>query len=165
MCMAVLLWRLTLKRADNPELAFSYIAWIFISHIMVNSLLSVILPFIDIYGHIKQPLRKIKIKQNRPIPPSYRLKSFTIIQSASGKHYVPVLFEHEAQIRQIEPGGALGATVDCRCRLFHKPLFQKQGLSCLLYSNNIYSSSRCVFGFSWCSPASKLLFQHAFRFN
>jgi len=32
---------------------------------MVNSLFSVIIPFIDIYGHIKQPLRRVCVGERK----------------------------------------------------------------------------------------------------
>ncbi len=40
----------------------------------------------------------VKIKQHRQIPDNYKLKSVTVSQSSSGKYYVSVLFEYEADI-------------------------------------------------------------------
>ena len=49
--------------------------------------------------YIRLPkLGNVKLKQHRHIPESYKLKSVTVSQSASGKYYVSVLFEYEDTI-------------------------------------------------------------------
>lgn len=49
--------------------------------------------------YIRLPkLDKVRVKQHRHIPESYKLKSVTISQSASGKYYASVLFEYEDTI-------------------------------------------------------------------
>ncbi len=60
-------------------------------------------------GYIKLPKAGlVKIKQHRPIPTDYTLKSVTVSQSSSGKYYVSVLFEYENQVYQIKPQTFLG---------------------------------------------------------
>ena len=48
------------------------------------------------------------MKQHRPIPLDYKLKSVTINQTPSGKYYASVLFEYENQVQEIEPQTFLG---------------------------------------------------------
>jgi len=40
------------------------------------------------------------LKQHRPIPENYKLKSVTISQTPSGKYYASILFEYENQVRE-----------------------------------------------------------------
>lgn len=49
-------------------------------------------------GYLKLPKAgKVRIKQHRPVPSGYRLKSVTVSQAPSGKYYASVLFEHESK--------------------------------------------------------------------
>lgn len=50
----------------------------------------------------------LKIKQHRNIPNNYRLKSVTVSQTPSGKYYVSILFEYDADIQKIIPRNYLG---------------------------------------------------------
>ena len=60
-------------------------------------------------GYIKLPkVGYVKLKQHRQIPETYKLKSATVSQSASGKYYVSVLFEYENQVQQSELHNFLG---------------------------------------------------------
>ena len=60
-------------------------------------------------GYIKLPkIGRVKMKQHRPIPLDYKLKSVTINQTPSGKYYASVLFEYENQVQEIEPQTFLG---------------------------------------------------------
>jgi len=50
--------------------------------------------------HIRLPkLGNVRVKQHRPIPKNYTLKSVTVSQSASGNYHVSVLFEYETNVR------------------------------------------------------------------
>ena len=52
-------------------------------------------------GHIRLPkIGFVKMKQHRPIPFDYKLKSVTVSQAPSGKYYVSILFEYENQVQQ-----------------------------------------------------------------
>ena len=42
----------------------------------------------------------VKMKQHRPIPEDYKLKSVTVSMTPSGKYYVSILFEYENQVAQ-----------------------------------------------------------------
>ena len=60
-------------------------------------------------GYIKLPkIGRVKMKQHRPIPVDYKLKSVTINQTPSGKYYASILFEYENQVQKIEPQTFLG---------------------------------------------------------
>lgn len=51
-------------------------------------------------GYIKLPkIGLVKLKQHRPVPSDYKLKSVTISQTPSGKYYASVLFEYENQVQ------------------------------------------------------------------
>lgn len=47
-------------------------------------------------------LGKVRIKQHRPIPNDYKLKSCTISQTPTGKYFAAILFKYEEQI-QLKP--------------------------------------------------------------
>ena len=49
-----------------------------------------------------------KIKQHRPVPGDWTLKSVTVKQVPSGKYFVSILFEYESQVREKEPEKVLG---------------------------------------------------------
>ena len=60
-------------------------------------------------GKIKLPkLGLVKIKQHRPVPEDWTLKSVTVKQVPSGKYFVSILFEYESQVREKEPEKVLG---------------------------------------------------------
>ena len=60
-------------------------------------------------GKIKLPkLGLVKIKQHRPVPEEWTLKSVTVKQVPSGKYFVSILFEYESQVREKEPEKVLG---------------------------------------------------------
>ncbi len=60
-------------------------------------------------GHIRLPKTGfVKMKQHRPVPSDYRLKSVTVSQDPSGKYYVSILFEYENQVQQQPPTTFLG---------------------------------------------------------
>lgn len=60
-------------------------------------------------GYIKLPkVGFVKIKQHRPIPENYSLKSVTVSQTPSGKYLVSILFEYENQVQDIIPQTFLG---------------------------------------------------------
>lgn len=60
-------------------------------------------------GFLKLPkVGLVKLKQHRPIPPDYKLKSVTISQTPSGKYYASILFEYENQIQEQELHNFLG---------------------------------------------------------
>lgn len=61
-------------------------------------------------GNIRLPkLGLVRMKQHRPIPEDWNLKSATISQSASGKYYVSLLFEYENQVlEQNDTNKAIG---------------------------------------------------------
>lgn len=47
-------------------------------------------------GQLKLPkLKKVKVKQHRNIPESYRLKSVTVSREPSGKYYASLLYEYD----------------------------------------------------------------------
>lgn len=50
----------------------------------------------------------VKIKQHRNIPENYILKSVTVSRTSSGKFYVSILFEYEAEIKPKEVNCAVG---------------------------------------------------------
>lgn len=58
---------------------------------------------------IKLPkLNKVKIKQHRPIPDNYRLKSATVKLMPSGKYYASILYEYETNISPVEIVNVVG---------------------------------------------------------
>jgi len=61
-------------------------------------------------GFLKLPKTKglVRINQHRQIPNSWKLKSVTICQSASGKYYASILFEYENQVQEQELHTFLG---------------------------------------------------------
>ena len=60
-------------------------------------------------GYIKLPkLGYLKIRQHRPVPDSWKLKSVTLKQAKSGKYFVSILFEYEKDIQPVNPGKAIG---------------------------------------------------------
>ena len=60
-------------------------------------------------GKIKLPkLGLVKIKQHRPVPEDWTVKSVTVKQVPSGKYFVSILFEYESQVREKEPEKVLG---------------------------------------------------------
>ncbi len=61
-------------------------------------------------GYIKLPkLGLVKIKQHRPIPDGYTLKSATISLTPSGKYYVSILYEYDdLSLPPIKSGSAIG---------------------------------------------------------
>ena len=60
-------------------------------------------------GYIKLPkVGSIKMKQHRQIPSDYKLKSVTVSQTPSGKHYASILFEYENQVQEKIPQIFLG---------------------------------------------------------
>ena len=55
-------------------------------------------------GKIRLPkLGLVKIKQHRPVPEDWTLKSVTVKQVPSGKYFVSILFEYESQVAEKEP--------------------------------------------------------------
>ena len=60
-------------------------------------------------GKIRLPkLGPVKIKQHRPVPCDWTLRSVTVKQVPSGKYFVSILFEYESQVREKEPEKVLG---------------------------------------------------------
>ena len=60
-------------------------------------------------GVLKLPkVGKLKIKQHRPIPEKYVLKSVTVSQTPSGKYYASILYEYEQIIEPIEINSTIG---------------------------------------------------------
>ena len=60
-------------------------------------------------GFLKLPkLGKVKIKQHRPIPVGYRLRSVTVSQSPSGKYFASILYEYDCEIAPVEPVSVIG---------------------------------------------------------
>ena len=53
-------------------------------------------------------LKAVKIKQHRPIPNTYKLKSVTVSKTPTGKYYASILFEYDHQIDPIQPKTVLG---------------------------------------------------------
>ena len=56
----------------------------------------------------------VKIRQHRPIPDGYKLKSVTVSQSAGGKYYASILYEYEEQATPVEPETFLGLDFSMR---------------------------------------------------
>ena len=55
-------------------------------------------------SHIRIPkLKDVKIKLHRQIPQDYEIKSATISQTASGKYYISILVEFDADIQSMLP--------------------------------------------------------------
>ena len=60
-------------------------------------------------GKIRLPkLGLVKIKQHRPVPEDWTLKSVTVKQVPSGKYFVSILFEYESQVAEKEPEKVIG---------------------------------------------------------
>ena len=60
-------------------------------------------------GKIKLPkIGWIKVKQHRPIPIHYKLKSATITRNSTGKYYVSILFEFDQDILPVSPTTYVG---------------------------------------------------------
>lgn len=60
-------------------------------------------------GYVKLPkIGVVKLKQHRPIPRDYKLKSVTISQNPSGKYYASILFEYENQVQEQKPQTYIG---------------------------------------------------------
>ena len=60
-------------------------------------------------GYIKLPkIGFVKMKQHRPIPSDYQLKSVTVSQTPGGKYFASILFEYESQVQQQIPKTFLG---------------------------------------------------------
>jgi putative transposase len=60
-------------------------------------------------GYLKLPKAgQVGIKQHRPVPSGYRLKSVTVSQAPSGKYYASVLFEYESNEAEQELHSFLG---------------------------------------------------------
>lgn len=60
-------------------------------------------------GYITLPkLKEVKIKQHRPIPDDYRLKSVTVRCTPAGKYYAGILYEYDLHIEPVEPKTFLG---------------------------------------------------------
>jgi putative transposase len=53
-------------------------------------------------------VKAVKIKQHRPIPDNYLLKSATISQTPTGKYYVSILYEYETKIKMKAPIKTIG---------------------------------------------------------
>ena len=54
-------------------------------------------------GHVKLPkIGRVKVKQHRPIPEGYVLKSATVSCTSGGRYYVSLLHEYEAQVQERE---------------------------------------------------------------
>lgn len=51
---------------------------------------------------------RIRIKQHRVIPEGYILKSVTVSQNPSGKYFVSILFDYEAEIYPVQPAAFIG---------------------------------------------------------
>ena len=51
--------------------------------------------------YLKLPkIGKVRVKQHRPVPDGYRLKSVTVSQTPSQKYYASILFEYEDQVQE-----------------------------------------------------------------
>ncbi len=60
-------------------------------------------------GYLKLPkIGQVRLKQHRPIPSEYKLKSVTVSQTPSGKYYASVLFEYESNNEEKELHSFLG---------------------------------------------------------
>ena len=60
-------------------------------------------------NHIVLPkVGAVKIKQHRPIPKNYILKSVTVSKTPSGKYYASILYEYEQIIEPIEINSTIG---------------------------------------------------------
>ena len=60
-------------------------------------------------GKIRLPkLGPVKIKQHRPVPCDWTLRSVTVKQVPSGKYFVSILFEYESQVREKKPEKVIG---------------------------------------------------------
>lgn len=54
-------------------------------------------------GRLKLPkIGWVKLKQHRPIPDNYKLKSVTISQTPTGKYFASILFEYDKQIEPVK---------------------------------------------------------------
>lgn len=59
--------------------------------------------------YLKLPkIGQVRLKQHRPIPNGYRLKSVTVSQPPSGKYYASVLYEYESRVQERELHNFLG---------------------------------------------------------
>jgi len=55
-------------------------------------------------GYIILPkVKAVKIKQHRPIPQDYKLKSVTVSKTPAGKYFASLLFEYETVIQPVMP--------------------------------------------------------------
>ena len=60
-------------------------------------------------GYLKLPkIGQVRLKQHRPVPDGYRLKSVTVSQTPGGKYYASILFEYENQVQERELQSFLG---------------------------------------------------------
>ena len=60
-------------------------------------------------GYLKLPkIGQVRLKQHRPVPKEYKLKSVTISQTPVGRYYVSILFEYEDQGPEKEMQSFLG---------------------------------------------------------
>lgn len=60
-------------------------------------------------GRLKLPkIGFVKLKQHRPIPSGYKLKSVTVSQTPGGEYYASVLFEYENQVQGQTPQTFIG---------------------------------------------------------
>ncbi len=60
-------------------------------------------------GKLRLPkLGMVKVRQHRPIPEGYRLKSVTVSRRPSGRYFASTLYEYEANIQPVEPVNVLG---------------------------------------------------------
>ena len=60
-------------------------------------------------GYLFLPkLKAVKIKQHRPIPTKYKLKSVTVSKTPTDRYYAAILYEYEAEINTVEPIKTIG---------------------------------------------------------
>ena len=60
-------------------------------------------------GFLKLPqIGRVRIKQHRQIPADYRLKSVTVSLTPTGKYYVSILHEYDADVQPVNPVDVLG---------------------------------------------------------
>ena len=61
------------------------------------------------HGYLKLPkIGQVRLKQHRPVPDGYKLKSVTVSQTSGGKYYASILFEYENQVQEKEIQSFLG---------------------------------------------------------
>ena len=70
--------------------------------------------------HIRLPkLKDVSIKLHRSFPEGSRIKSATISQTPTGKYYISILVEYEAEIKEVKPTYETTVGIDYSSKLLY----------------------------------------------